>query len=340
LLHFQIVVAITKVGTKRFPEQSNETEMTTIAQLETKPTSSAIREFARGTAVTVGLLASSFVWAYWPILSDMADRWQTDPQYSHGYLVPIFSLYLLWSRRSMLPTGSGTGRWLGLGWIGLGLLMRAAGVLLFFGWLEAVSILPCLAGCVIAITGRGGLRWAYPGILFLIFMIPLPYALQSAMSQSLQRAATDASTYLLVTLGVPAISEGNVILLGEDVRLAVVAACSGLGMVMTFLTLSAGMAIMLKGEPIWARTIVVMSTVPVAIAVNTLRITATGILHHWSESEWARWVFHDVAGWLMMPIGLILFFALLWATRRAVVTVRPVKLPVLLTPARAAPSAA
>ena len=295
--------------------------MAIVAQT-TPPTKSATHPFSYGPSVLAGLLSVSTVWAYLPTLTDMASRWLSDPQYSHGFLVPLFSAYLLWSRRTILAGGPATGHWLGVGLVGVGLALRAAGVVLFFGWLEAVSILPCLAGCVVGLTGRKGLRWAYPGILFLIFMIPLPYALQTAMSNSLQSAATDASTYLLVTLGVPAVAEGNVILLSNDTRLAVVAACSGLGMVVSFLALSTGLALLLHGEPVWARAAVVLSTGPVAVGVNTLRITATGLLYDRSQGEWARWVFHDVAGWLMMPVGLTLFFGLLWAVRRVVVPVR------------------
>jgi exosortase len=241
----------------------------------------------------------------------------------------------LWSRRSVLASGPATGRWLGVGLVGVALALRAAGILLFFGWLEAVSILPCLAGCVTVLAGRKGLRWAYPPILFLLFMIPLPYAVQTAMSGSLQRTATDASTYLLVTLGVPAVAEGNVILLSNDTRLAVVAACSGLGMVVSFLALSTGLALLLTGEPVWARAAVVLSTGPVAVGVNTLRITVTGLLYDRSQNEWARWVYHDVAGWLMMPVGLTLFFGLLWAARRAIVPVPVTRLAAI--PARPIP---
>jgi exosortase len=294
--------------------------MAIVAQMP-KPNPPAARSFAYNPAIWAGLLLASTLWSYLPSLADMVTRWVTDPQYSHGFLVPLFSAYLLWSRRSVLASSPATGHWLGVGLIGVGLVLRAAGVLLFFGWLEAVSILPCLAGCVTVLAGRKGLRWAYPAILFLLFMIPLPYAVQTAMSGSLQRTATGASTYLLVTLGVPAVAEGNVILLSNDTRLAVVAACSGLGMVVSFLALSTGLAVLLTGEPVWARAAVVLSTGPVAVGVNTLRITVTGLLYDRSQDEWARWVYHDVAGWLMMPVGLTLFFGLLWAARRVIVPV-------------------
>jgi exosortase len=273
------------------------------------------------TLVTTGLLLAATAWVYWPTLADMVYRWESDPQYSHGFLVPAFSAYLLWSRRGKLA-GPVRGSWYGLGLVGLGILVRAVGVVAFVGWFEALSLLVCLAGLVVTVAGWKGLRWAWPAVAFLGFMIPLPYALQTALSGSLQRIATRVSTYLLVAAGVPAVADGNVILLSGDTRLGVVEACSGLGMLVTFFALSAAIAIVMRSEPVWARVGVLVSAVPVAVAVNVVRITATGVLYDASQDEWARWVFHDVAGWLMMPLAVLMFFLLLWLAHRIIAPVR------------------
>jgi exosortase len=272
--------------------------------------------------VAVALLSAAVLWSYWPTLADMAERWHDDPQYSHGFLVPLFSAYLLWSRRGFLSVRTG-GSWYGVAIVLAGLALRGLGTLAFVGWLEAISLLVCLAGVVVTLFGWVGLRWAAPAILFLAFMAPLPFAVQTSMSGTLQRVATKASTYLLVTAGVPAVSEGNVIVLSNDTRVGVVEACSGLGMLMTFCALSVAVALILRSEPVWARVLVVLSAIPVAVAVNVLRITVTGFLYDQSQDDWARWVFHDVAGWLMMPVAVLMFFALLWLTHRIVVPVRP-----------------
>ncbi|HET6575591.1 MAG TPA: exosortase/archaeosortase family protein [Fimbriiglobus sp.] len=272
--------------------------------------------------MTAALLSGVVLWSYWPTLADMAERWRTDPQYSHGFLVPLFSAYLLWSRRGRM-SGQLRGNWAGVGITVAGLALRALGAIAFVGWFEAVSLLVCLAGVVVTLTGWTGLRWSAPAILFLAFMAPLPYAVQTSMSASLQRIATKSSTYLLVTAGVPAVSDGNVIVLSNDTRVGVVEACSGLGMLVTFCALSVAVVLLLRSEPVWAKVVVVLSTVPVAVAVNVVRITVTGFLYDQSHDEWARWVFHDVAGWLMMPLAVLMFFSLLWLTHRIVVPTRP-----------------
>src|SRR5206468_3303453 len=101
------------------------------------------------------------------------------------------------------------------------------GTYLFFDWLAAMALLPCVAGLVLLAAGWRALRWAWPAILFLGFMVPLPHRVEVALAHPLQRVATAASTYALQTLGFVAFSEGNVIRLGQ-VRIGVVEACSGL----------------------------------------------------------------------------------------------------------------
>jgi exosortase len=305
--------------------------MSSATQPETQPTTAEPKRFPT-QAVWAGALLLAVLWSYWPTFTSMAERWRNDPQYSHGFLIPLFSAYLLWSRRGLLA-GPVRGNWAGPAVVVAGMALRAVGAVFFVGWFEALSVLVCLAGVVVALAGWRGLRWAWPAVLFLIFMAPLPYALQTSMSGSLQRIATKASTYLLVTAGVPAVSEGNVILLSNDTRIGVVEACSGLGMLMTFCALSVAVVLLLRSEPVWAKILILLSTVPVAVLVNVVRITATGFLYDRSRDEWARWVFHDVAGWLMMPAGVLLFFALLWLMHRIIV-------PVTETPAAKRPAVA
>jgi exosortase len=236
----------------------------------------------------------------------MADRWARDPQYSHGYLVPGFSLVLLWRRRRELGTQPlRPSPW------GLPLLFAAGGLLLtgahyYVNWLEAVSLLVALAGAAVLLAGWRGLLWSWPAIAFLLFMIPLPYRLQTALGQPLQRLATDASTFLMQCLGLPALAEGNTILLNE-VQIGIVEACSGLTMLLTFFALATALALLVQRRPL-DRALIVVSAAPVALLANIIRITVTGVLHETVGGDIANAVFHDWAGWLMMPLAL----GLLW----------------------------
>jgi exosortase len=250
--------------------------------------------------------AAVVIWAYWSTLCEMAQKWQRDAQYSHGYLVPVFALVLLWLRWP--KTASQTFR---SNWWGMALLLPAVALRLVsgyygFDWPDGFSLLPALAGICVLLVGWRGLAWAWPAIGFLIFMIPLPFRLEVGMGQPLQRIATVASTYLLQCLGQPALAEGNTIILNE-VTLGVVEACSGLRMLVVFFALSSAVALVIK-RPWWERGLIVLSAIPIAIFTNVVRITVTGLLHEYAGSEVADRFFHDPAGWLMMPFAL----ALLW----------------------------
>jgi exosortase len=266
---------------------------------------------------SVGLFLAVVLWAYWSALGDVTERWATDPQYSHGFLVPVFSAYLLWTRRDRITASEVRPRWWGLLVVAIGGGVRMAGHFFYQPWLDEFSLLVVLAGLIAVAGGRQLLAWAAPAVLFLAFMIPLPYSAQTLLGGRLQAVATAASTYALQTLGVPAVSEGNVILL-TDTRLGVVEACSGLTMLVTFFALSVGVAFLARRS--WPEKVLLVATAaPIAVVANVVRITVTGLLFEANRGDLARAVFHDLAGWLMMPIGLTLLLAELYVMSRAVV---------------------
>ena len=265
-----------------------------------------LKKLPAATLVGAGLLGSCIFWATWPIWREMAERWSNDPRYAHGYLVPVFALVLLWLRRDRLEGLTARPSWWGVPMILAGIAVQLIGAFFFQDWFEAVSLLPLAAGTCVLLAGVRSLRWSWPAIAFLAFMLPLPFRLEGMMAHPLQKIGTRASTYTLQAFGMPAIAEGNVILI-DELRIGVVEACSGLGMIFTFVAMSAGVAIVSR-RPLIDRVAILASAVPISIAVNVLRITATAVAHRASGSIAAGMIFHDLAGWLMMPVGL----AMLW----------------------------
>lgn len=260
-------------------------------------------------ARSIGLLAvmtAALAWAYWPVLRDIIDKWASDPQYSHGYLVPLFAGYLLWSRRQHSAASRWRPSWWGVPLLLLAIAMRLVGTFYFVDWLEAVSLLPLLVGAILLIAGPKALRWSWPAVAFLGFMFPLPYRVETALSLPLQRLATVASTYVLQTLGRPAFAEGNVIVV-NDARIGVIEACNGLGMLLLFFALATGVALLVR-RPFWERLILVVSAVPIAVIVNVVRITGTSVLHDLVNNPRLDAWLHDFAGWLMMPLALVLLW--------------------------------
>lgn len=264
----------------------------------------------RRSVAASAVLVASFIWAYETTFLTLAHAWSGDPQYSHGFLVPVFAVGLLWVRRYKIPISSTRPCWWGLPVLLVAVAMRLAGAYFFFDWLDEVSVLACLAGACLLLAGWQALRWAWPAVAFLYFMIPLPYRVAVSMAFPLRRIATLASTYALQTLGLMAVSEGNVILVNES-RIGVAEACSGLRMLVVFFALATAVA-MISRRVLWERIVIVFSAIPIALVSNIIRITATGVLHGMGKSEFANMFFHDIAGWLMMPLGL----SMLWIELR------------------------
>jgi len=262
-------------------------------------------EWRRSLGLLSGLLLIC-VWAYWTALAVMVRKWSVDPQYSHGFLVPLFAAGLIWSRSGLIHAEKWRPSLWGLPVLFAGLLLRMVGTFYYYEWFDFLSLIPVLAGAVLLVGGLQALRWSWPAVLFLFFMIPLPYSVEVALQGPLRQIGTACSTYLMQTLGLPALAEGNVIVMGEH-KIGVEEACSGLRMLMIFFALSTAVAL-LSERALWERIVIVLSAVPIALITNIMRITVTGIFYLTGYKNLADLVFHDLAGWLMMPFAL----GLLW----------------------------
>jgi exosortase len=258
-------------------------------------------------SVTAALVAALFA-SHSSTFAHMADRWAHDPQYSHGFVVPFFALVVLWSRREMLKTLAWKPSWLGLPLMAIGLALRVTAVAADIEPLDSLSLLPTGFGLVLLVGGWSVLAWSWPALAFLGFMMPLPFSVEMSLAHPLRRLATEMSTYTLQTLGCPAMAEGNIIYI-DDVQLGVAEACSGLGMLMTFFALATALAL-IANISLTNRLLLIASAIPIAILANVARISATGVAYHLGgkESELAQMIYHDLAGWLMMPLAL----GLLW----------------------------
>ncbi len=271
------------------------------------------------------LLAGGLLWAYLPCIREMMGKWFNNPQYSHAYLVPLFSAYLLWRDRENRPDGSAGPAWLGLAPLLAGIILRLIGSFFYISWLEMISLVPVLCGVALLLGGWPALRWSWVPIAFLLFMLPLPYRLETALSQPLQSVASRVSAYTLQTLGWSAFREGNIIHVNQY-EVGVVEACNGLGMMLLFFAMSTGMAlVMARAWP--ERVVLLVSAVPIAVVANAARIVLTGILYDLGGQRLGDLVFHDLAGWLMMPLALGLLWLELFVMSRLLVEVPVEDLP-------------
>ena len=275
--------------------------------------------------LTTSALVLGVLWTYWPTLGLIAQKWGA-AHYSHGWLVPIFSLFLLWHRRQYLDAVEWKPNWWGLAFIGSAVLLRLGGAFFYVVWLDSISLLPCLAGLCVLLGGWAALRWAWPAIAFLFFMLPLPYSVEMAWAYWLRLTATETSTFALQTLGLPAIADGTDIYI-NDITLKVAPACSGIGMLLIFFALSTAIVLVIE-RPLVDKLIILLSSIPIAIVANIVRITMTTLLYEvagYLDNPWLRVkadvLFHDGAGYLMMIVALVLLLVELRILDRLLVPV-------------------
>jgi exosortase len=255
-------------------------------------------------------------------LWDLSDIW-SDPLYSHGYLVPLFSLiwfYLKWEPIGEVPAFE---RWIGLSLLVVGLAIWLVYSYIGYPYVEMLAFMPAIIGVFILCGGFKILRWAGPGLGMMIFMYPLPGFATRALLVPLNKFATLASTFCIQTLGIAAYRTGNTIhLLGQPLN--VVDACSGLRMATIFLALSIGVALVIE-RPLWMRLVIVGSALPIAIITNMIRIVITAILYSFGIGDTAQAVFHDLMGYVMPIIALGILFLELQVLDNLFVTVETVK---------------
>ena len=176
----------------------------------------------------------------------------------------------------------------------------------YYKYVETISLLVCLVGLTLLLGGWSILRCGWPAIAYLFLMIPLPDRLSGMLAHPLQRMTTLSSTYVLQTLGLPAVAQGNVITL-KAAEIGIVEACSGLRMLVFFFATSVAVAMFVQ-RALWEKVLIVLSAIPIAILSNLIRVIVTGLLHEFVGSEIADKVFHDFAGLLMSPLALALLY--------------------------------
>lgn len=260
--------------------------------------------------VLIGLL----VLLYASVLEGLVSQWWSDPDYSHGFLVPVFSGFVLWlqrerwSKRETKP--SNLGLLVMLAAVGL-LLVGSLGAELF---ISRFSLLVLLAGMILFLAGWGAFRAVSFPLAFLLLMIPIPVIVYNEITFPLQLLASRFATFWLELVQVPVLREGNVLVL-PNYTLEVVEACSGIRSLMTLVTLAVAYGYLMEPRR-WVRYVLVLLTVPSAIVCNALRIMGAGVLTYRFSPKAAEGFLHEFSGWVIFVTALFLMFGCHWVLRR------------------------
>ena len=288
-----------------------------------EPLSVPARE--RGRAIDVRslvlpvLLGLAFLWVFRGVLSGLISDWYRDSNSSHGFVVPFFSLYLIWAKRDQFRrTALAPQPILGLLVLVGSMLVLIVGVLGSENFLARSSMLGALLGCILYLHGWARFRVIWGAWLFLFLMIPIPAIILNEITFPLQLLASRMASGVLPLFGVPVLREGNLIHVPAMI-LEVAEACSGIRSLISLTTLAIIAGYFLDSR-LWIRVVLAMAALPIAIFANAFRIVGTGLAVQYWDAEKGQGFFHEFSGWVifLVSLGMLLGLYSLLARKRTV----------------------
>jgi exosortase len=256
--------------------------------------------------IQAGLIAAGFIWLYFRTLSGLVSDWSSDPNFSHGFLIPVISLYMVWYKKDQLREIPRQPSLIGLGIIVLGLLVHVAANIGAELFLMRFSMVITLSGIIIYALGIPRFKVMLIPVAYLIMMIPIPAILWNHVAFPLQLLAAKLSAQVIGFIGIPVFREGNILHLATT-SLEVVDACSGLRSLTSLLALTGICAFLAPFSRI-KKWILFFSAVPIAVAVNVIRLTITAAMAVWISPETAHGFLHDMSGLIIFGAALVLVY--------------------------------
>jgi exosortase len=278
--------------------------MSTIAQAASRADQLDI-SLPKGLVIT-GLVAA----LYGPLLTQMVVQWWRDPDYSHGFVVPLFVGYVVYQRRHELrqvplePSNLGFPVMLGA------IVLFLAGTLGAELFVSRSSLLFLLGGMILFFAGWKMLRAVAFPLVFLVLMIPLPALIYNQVTFPLQLLASRLASNSLELFGVPVLREGNVLVL-PNYSLEVVEACSGIRSLMSLIALAVAYGYFVE-QRLWARISLVVLMLPIAVASNALRVVGAGVVTYFWGPQYAEGFFHFFQGWLIFVSAVACMLFVHW----------------------------
>ena len=288
------------------------------------PGSLAFLEWLRSSLSARNVLAISFlavllIAIYFRIGIKLLTDWYEIPDYSHGFLVPFFSGFILWDKRDVLKRTPVKPTWAGLPIVVLGVIIVVFGVFGADLFLSRFSFVVIVTGMIWMFFGSAILREVKLPIAVLLLAIPFPEIIFNQITFPLQLFASRVASGILPFLGVPVFREGNVIEL-PVMKLEVAQACSGIRSLMSLFTLAVFYGYFLE-KTTARRWFLALASIPIAVAANALRIVGTGLcVQYWDPAK-GEGFFHEFSGWVMFVISLCFLYLL----HRTMLLLRPLR---------------
>jgi exosortase len=284
------------------------TENQTLSEQDISWTSLGLHTYIKAIILVAAVYGVFHVEIY-----SIVHRWLTDSSWSHGFLIPFFSLYFINQKKKDILTLQSKANYLGLLFLVCCLVLYPIIVFGYkFGYLMSLMIIPTIGSVVLFIGGWRLVKYTWLPVVYIIFAIPLPASIYNDLTIPMQNLASAVAAQLLsLVSGLEAKASGtiiDVIYKGKvfEPALNVAEACSGMRLLMAFLALGVAMAY-LHYRPIWQRLVLLASTVPIALLCNIVRVTVTGIIYILWDPMYAQGIYHDMLGFLMLPLAFGLY---------------------------------
>ncbi len=260
----------------------------------------------------IGLIVVSFVFLY--LLFDegiqhAVKQWDS-PEYSHAYLIPFISLFIIWQKNAEIIRHKLDGSWLGVAILMLGIFFWYLGEVSTLYVIIKYSLLVVLFGLVLSLSGINRFHYFLVPIFLLFFTIPLPSFIYNNLSAYLQLISSSIGVEVIRLFGISVFLEGNVIDLG-NYKLQVVEACNGLRYLFPLVTLGVITAYFYN-DSFWKKCVVVISTLPITILMNSVRIGIIGVLVEYWGIAMAEGFLHDFEGWVIFMVCFAILLLEMW----------------------------
>ncbi len=257
----------------------------------------ALRRAPRGVLLLVALLVA----LYAPVVAEAAKIWVKDENQAHGVFIFPISLFLLWMLRREIRAAKPQPTTLGVWLLGFGLLIQTASWVLGIKWFPMLSLIPVIAGTVLALHGKN--LWkvvAFP-VCFLFFAAPMPDIIILPLSTEVQNQSTTGSVILMSSLGYPLIQTGNRIDT-PTISVEVAEVCSGFKK-LTALVAFAFLYGYVFNVSLWKRAVLVLAAYPIALLANIIRICALIFI----GSAWGQHALEGAHDWAELSVLVISF---------------------------------
>jgi exosortase len=279
------------------------------------PQAPARREpFTLATFIKIAVVGLLFVAVVWPLLPGLVRKWLHDTDWTHCFVIPLFSLYLLYARRDdLMAAPRKTCVW------GLPLMLLSLAVIVISvgfirtRWFAELAMVALLFSLVLYLGGTKLIRVTWVPIVFLVFAMPVPDRIYTAVAYPLQNLAAATASAFLQAVGVKMEVQAAHMtvygLSGEPYGLTVAEACSGVRSLMAYLALGVAWAY-LESRPVWQRVVLVLCAIPIAILTNVLRVTITCSMFVIDRPELGKDFMHEFTGLIMLVPAVLMFWGL------------------------------